>query len=124
MGEGPATTTVAYGTAVSVEGRLALLAHPAALVAWERLRAWRADQAGAMGKPAFTVFDDTTLRMVAALLPTSEPALLRIRGIGPVKLQSYGDDLIALADGARRQIPGSDEQAPREIARPSGEGPL
>lgn len=103
VGDGPATTTVAYGTTVTVDGRPAVLAHPAALAAWEQLRAWRAQRAAALGRPAFTVFDDKTLRVLAALLPTTEPALLRISGIGPVKLQAYGDDLIALAEEMRRR---------------------
>ncbi|MDA8072997.1 MAG: HRDC domain-containing protein [Actinomycetota bacterium] len=103
VGDGPATTTVAYGTTVTVDGRPAVLAHPAAPAAWEQLRAWRAQRAAALGRPAFTVFDDKTLRVLAALLPTTEPALLRISGIGPVKLQAYGDDLIALAEEMRRR---------------------
>ena len=98
VGGGPATTAVAYGTEVTAAGGSAVLAQPGAGAAWERLRAWRAEQAAKMGKPAYIVLDDRTLRMVAAILPTSEAGLLSISGIGPVKLQSYGDDLIALAD--------------------------
>ena len=68
---------------------------------WERLRAWRAERAKAAGKPAFVVFDDKTLRLVAASLPTDEAGLLAISGIGPVKLEAYGDDLIAIAEALR-----------------------
>jgi hypothetical protein len=38
---------------------------------------------------------------VAASLPTGESGLLAISGIGPVKLENYGDDLIGLAEKLR-----------------------
>ncbi|MFY9643342.1 MAG: HRDC domain-containing protein, partial [Rhodomicrobium sp.] len=101
LGGGPATTTIAFGTSVTVAGREVVLAHPRYVEAWERLRSWRTEQARAAGKPAFVIFDDKTLRLVAATLPTNEAALLEISGIGPVKLETYGDDLIAIADQLR-----------------------
>ena len=101
LGGGPAVTAVAFGTPVTVEGRPALLAHPRIAEAWDGLRAWRAERAKAAGKPAFVVFDDKTLRLVAAVLPTNEAGLLAINGIGPAKLESYGDELIAIAEQFR-----------------------
>jgi DNA helicase-2/ATP-dependent DNA helicase PcrA len=76
-----------------------VLVHPRFAEAWEQLRAWRTERAA--GKPAYVVFDDKTLWLVAALLPTHEAGLLAISGIGPVKLENYGDDLIALAEKLR-----------------------
>ncbi len=96
---GPATTTVRFGTSVSVDGRPVVLVHPRFTEAWEGLRSWRLERAA--GKPAFVVFDDKTLWMIAALLPTQEAGLLAVSGIGPVKLENYGDDLIALAEKFR-----------------------
>jgi HRDC domain/UvrD-like helicase C-terminal domain len=96
---GPATTAIRFGTSVSVEGRPVVLVHPRFAEAWEQLRSWRLERAA--GKPAFVVFDDKTLWLVAALLPTHEAGLLAISGIGPVKLENYGDDLIALAEKFR-----------------------
>jgi superfamily II DNA helicase RecQ len=105
---GPANSVVPFGTAVSFEGRLAMMCHPRFGEAWETLRAWRADRAKAMGKPAFVIFDDKTLRLVSAKLPTTESGLLEISGIGPVKLESYGDELIAVAEQLRAlEAPGS-----------------
>jgi superfamily II DNA helicase RecQ len=101
LGRGPAITTVAFGTPVTVEGRPAVLAHPRFAEAWDGLRTWRAKRAKAAGKPAFVVFDDKTLRLVAAILPTNEAGLLAISGIGPAKLESYGDELIAIAEQFR-----------------------
>jgi DNA helicase-2/ATP-dependent DNA helicase PcrA len=98
---GAATTAMPFGTLVTVQGRPAMLAHPRSEEAWERLRAWRGERARAAGKPAFVVLDDKTLRLVAAILPTKEAGLLAISGIGPVKLESYGDELIAVAEQLR-----------------------
>jgi DNA helicase-2/ATP-dependent DNA helicase PcrA len=67
--------------------------------AFERLRAWRAERAA--GKPAYTVFADRTLREIAARLPTTEVALRSITGVGPAKLDAYGDELLALCADLR-----------------------
>jgi DNA helicase-2/ATP-dependent DNA helicase PcrA len=99
IGGGPAATVTAFGTSVTVGGRPLVLVHPRFAEAWEQLRAWRTRRAA--GKPAFVVFDDKTLWLVAATLPTKEAALLAINGIGPVKLETYGDDLISIAEGLR-----------------------
>ena len=99
VGGGTATTKIAFGASVTTEGRSAALVHPRFGDAWERLRTWRTEKAG--GKPAFVVFDDKTLWLVAATLPTDEAGLLAISGIGPVKLENYGDDLISIAEEFR-----------------------
>jgi superfamily II DNA helicase RecQ len=101
VGGGPAIMATRFGTNVTTEGRSILLAHPRCDEGWERLRAWRAERARAAGKPAFVVFDDKTLRLVAATLPISEAGLLAISGIGQVKLDSYGDELISIAEELR-----------------------
>jgi len=101
LGGGLATTLVAFGTSVTVDGTPLMLAHSRSADAWETLRSWRAKRARAAGRPAFVVFDDKTLRLVAAVLPTTEAGLLEISGIGPVKLESYGDELISIAERLR-----------------------
>ena len=62
----------------------------------ERLKSWRLDQARAQGVPAYVVFNDRTLEAIAMLRPTSETALLEVPGIGPAKLDAYGDQLLDL----------------------------
>jgi DNA helicase-2/ATP-dependent DNA helicase PcrA len=98
---GPAHTRVKFGATVSVPGGSVLLGHPACLVAADRLRAWRSERARSSGKPAYTVFDDRTLRALAAALPTSESGLAAIPGIGPVKLETYGPALTAMFEDLR-----------------------
>ncbi|MGF1618389.1 MAG: ATP-dependent DNA helicase UvrD2 [Acidimicrobiia bacterium] len=62
----------------------------------ERLKNWRRTQAESQGVPAFVIFHDTTLNEIAALRPKTAAALLKITGIGPAKLEAYGDELIDL----------------------------
>ncbi len=62
----------------------------------ERLKNWRRVQAESQGVPAFVIFHDTTLNEIAAIRPKSADALLRVSGIGPAKLEAYGDELIDL----------------------------
>ena len=66
----------------------------AGALVFDRLRSFR-DQARA-GKPAYTVFDDKTLVGIATALPSDLAALGRVKGVGPAKLEQYGDDVIAL----------------------------
>ena len=52
------------------------------------------------GKPAYTVFDDKTLVAISTALPTDLAELADVRGVGPAKLDQYGDDVLALVDAA------------------------
>jgi DNA helicase-2/ATP-dependent DNA helicase PcrA len=63
------------------------------------LKTWRAGAARAAGVPAFVVLHDTTLAAVAEAQPTDHQGLLSIPGMGPLKLQRYGDDLLAVLAG-------------------------
>jgi hypothetical protein len=98
---GRASTTVMLGANVNYQGSTVLLGHPACVRAAERLRAWRTERARSSGKPAYTVFDDKTLRALAATLPTSEAGLAAIPGIGPMKLEAYGPELTAMFEELR-----------------------
>ena len=62
----------------------------------DKLKSWRLGQARAQGVPAFVVFNDRTLEALAALRPGTEEGLLQVPGIGPAKLEAYGDQLLDL----------------------------
>jgi DNA helicase-2/ATP-dependent DNA helicase PcrA len=62
----------------------------------DRLREWRKQQAQSQGVPAYVVFNDKTLEALAALRPSTTEALLGVPGIGPAKLEAYGEELIDL----------------------------
>jgi ATP-dependent DNA helicase UvrD/PcrA len=70
---------------------------------FERLRAWRLERAGDDKVPAFVVFTDATLQLIAEHRPASEAALLRISGVGRSKLERYGRDVLGLVSGTTSQ---------------------
>jgi ATP-dependent DNA helicase RecQ len=67
---------------------------------FERLRAVRLELARAQGVPAYVVLDDAGLAAIARDVPRDEAGLLRIPGIGRVKLERYG---AALLDAVREE---------------------
>jgi DNA helicase-2/ATP-dependent DNA helicase PcrA len=65
----------------------------------QALRTWRSERSRRDGVPAFIVMHDATLVAIAAARPSSLAALRRIDGIGPAKLELYGDDILAVLAG-------------------------
>jgi len=59
---------------------------------FQALRDWR--RHAAAGKPAYTVFADATLDAIAQANPSSLTELARIKGVGPAKLDLYGDSVL------------------------------
>lgn len=62
----------------------------------ERLREWRRTTAEGRGWPPYAVFSDNTLRELARVRPSNKTKLREIYGIGDAKLQTFGDDLLAI----------------------------
>jgi hypothetical protein len=97
------TLTVRYGERVSHGGRKAPLLAPTELwgpaaAAEAALRAWRTERAKADGVPAYIVLSDASLRGIALARPTDAKGLLACDGIGPTKLDRYGDEILARLD--------------------------
>jgi DNA helicase-2/ATP-dependent DNA helicase PcrA len=65
----------------------------------EALRRWRRERSAEDGVPAYVVFHDTTLAEIADARPRNLPALRRIRGMGPTKLERYGPEILAVIGG-------------------------
>ncbi|HKQ61572.1 MAG TPA: ATP-dependent DNA helicase RecQ [Candidatus Polarisedimenticolaceae bacterium] len=61
-----------------------------------RLKRWRAEQARERGVPAYVVFHDKTLDALAAARPRDRDGLMRVKGVGPAKLDLYADELLRL----------------------------
>jgi ATP-dependent DNA helicase RecQ len=61
-----------------------------------RLRSWRLNRSQADAVPAYVVLHDATLRELAAVRPQTLGELAGVKGFGPVKLERYGDDLLAV----------------------------
>ncbi len=64
-----------------------------------RLKAWRLEEARRQEVPAYVILHDATLAEIARRCPTAPSELADIPGIGKVKLQRYGEALVALANG-------------------------
>jgi ATP-dependent DNA helicase RecQ len=60
------------------------------------LRALRGSIAKEEQVPAYVVFPDRTLAEIATRRPRSTAALADIRGVGPAKLEKYGERFLAL----------------------------
>ena len=69
---------------------------------FEALRAWRLETARAAEVPPYVVASDRTLRDVAMLRPNDLDALQLAHGIGPAKVEKYGN---AMLEVIRRATP-------------------
>jgi DNA helicase-2/ATP-dependent DNA helicase PcrA len=59
-----------------------------------QLKEWRLRTSTEMKVPAYVVFTDNTLIAIAESLPTDTAALVAIPGIGPRKLEQFGEDVL------------------------------
>ncbi len=66
---------------------------------FERLRAWRRDRAAADGVPPYVVAPDRTLRALARERPRDAAGLLAVHGLGPARVERYGEGLLAALEG-------------------------
>jgi ATP-dependent DNA helicase RecQ len=84
-------------TAVDAE---ALAASPADARLLDRLRSLRTSIAREEHVPAYVVFADRTLLEMAVRRPTSPHTLREIRGVGPMKIDKYGERFLTLLRSA------------------------
>ena len=96
-----ATRKFALGEKVETAGRQRGPLRPrvgevdeASVVLFDLLRQFR--ERVRNGKPAYTVFDDKTLVALASALPGDLAALAGVKGVGPAKLEQYGDEVLGL----------------------------
>ena len=66
---------------------------------FDELRALRRRLADDQSVPAFVVFSDATLKAMAAARPADRQAMLRVSGVGPAKLERYGEAFLAVVRG-------------------------
>jgi superfamily II DNA helicase RecQ len=64
-----------------------------------RIREWRAAEAKRLKVPAYVVLHDRTLLALAEARPKSPNELLVIDGIGPAKVERFGEELLRLCAG-------------------------
>ena len=67
------------------------------------LKAWRLERARADEVPAYVVFHDSTLASIAERRPQSLAELARVSGVGPTKLERYGEEVLAVLRERREE---------------------
>jgi superfamily II DNA helicase RecQ len=60
------------------------------------LKGWRTAMAKKLGMPPFVVLHDRTLRSIASTRPTTPNQLQEISGMGPTKVDKYGEELLRI----------------------------
>ena len=97
---GSGSVTVEYGTTVRVDGMPGRLVAPPARVEAARaaLTSWRSALAKAEGKPAYVYLTNASITDIAERDPGTLARLARCSGIGPAKLEAYGEAILALLE--------------------------
>jgi DNA helicase-2/ATP-dependent DNA helicase PcrA len=102
---GSAHLKVPFGSDVRVRGLTLMLGAPSgASQAHERaLRAWRSETAKRAAVPAYVVLNDSELVGIASHRPATLAELARCKGMGPVRLERWGDELLAILNSVDDQ---------------------
>jgi len=79
-------------------GPVELTAEDEALVA--RIKAWRAAEAKRLGFPAYMVLNDRTVAALAQARPENPRQLLEVDGMGPAKVEKFGEAILGLCGAA------------------------
>ncbi len=89
---------------LGVEGRPARAERPAVEVGdpvlYDALAAWRKQRAQSDAVPAYVVFHNATLAAIAGAKPRSIGELASVPGLGPTKIERYGDEVLAVVGQA------------------------
>jgi superfamily II DNA helicase RecQ len=71
---------------------------PAAQQLEQALKGWRTTVAKKLGMPPFVVLHDRTLRAIAHARPTTPNQLQEISGMGPAKVDKYGQQILEICN--------------------------
>jgi DNA helicase-2/ATP-dependent DNA helicase PcrA len=63
---------------------------------FDALRSWRSDRSKEADVPAFVVCNDHTLAEIARTRPRTPAELLRVNGMGEIKVSKFGEEIIAV----------------------------
>jgi DNA helicase-2/ATP-dependent DNA helicase PcrA len=61
---------------------------------FDALKAWRLERARADEVPAYVVFSNATLTEIAERRPRTLAELAAVSGVGPAKLERYGEEVL------------------------------
>jgi ATP-dependent DNA helicase UvrD/PcrA len=103
---GSAQLKVPFGSDVRVEGLTVVLGAPSGSAGSSQacevaLREWRSEASKRAAVPAYVVLNDNELVGIATSRPRTLAELARCKGMGPVRLERWGDELLAVLNGVR-----------------------
>ena len=90
-GRGPKDPGARRGSPVPAAGESPL---------WDALREWRTGIARRDKVPPYVVMSDAHLKGIADRKPTTLAELARCAGIGPLKLERYGEDILGVIEAS------------------------
>ncbi len=64
-----------------------------------RLKSWRRELSSKLNLPAYIIMHDKTLMEISSMMPQNLEDLGNIRGIGPSKIDKYGEEIIRIVNG-------------------------
>lgn len=65
----------------------------------QKLKEWRTELARQNQVPAYVIFSDKVFENIVTIKPTTHADLLNVEGIGKIKMEKYGKDLLAIIQG-------------------------
>jgi ATP-dependent DNA helicase RecQ len=88
----------------------------------EKLREWRGQKARAADVPPFLILPDATLRLLAEKQPQTIEQLPQIKGLGPKKIEQFGQDLLEILNSEdfpqeEEELPPREEQVRAEVSQ-------
>ncbi len=64
----------------------------------EALKSWRGETARKRGQPAYVILTNATIDEIARVSPTDRDSLLAVSGIGPARLETYGEEILRIVE--------------------------
>ncbi len=99
-------------------------AEPAQVEAyWLKLRDWRSQKARAAAAPPFLILPDATLRLLAEQQPQTLEQLPQVKGLGPKKIEQFGQELLAIL-GTEDFDQAENQEADLPVKSPSVQAPV
>ena len=91
-------------TSTGTRSKTGIEVAPADRALFDGLRAWRKAQAAAQAVPPYVIFADRTLAEIASTRPRSLGALGAVNGVGAVKLEHYGRDVLQVVEATLEAV--------------------
>jgi ATP-dependent DNA helicase RecQ len=66
---------------------------------FDKLREWRLQKAREAGVAPFIIFPDSTFKNICVVLPSTMDELSNVSGMGKVKLEKYGEEILRVVNG-------------------------